>query len=181
MTDKKIYNMRPHLMGRNGRIWAAHTIGGCNLEQLAEAFNLTPQRISQILDQVRKAIPVDERDAIKQERREVLNELKAMCMEMALADPAPAFAPNGKPHYDPETRRAVRDYSTRLQAIDRLLKIDERIAKMTGTDHAVEHTVQVSAEAQQATKDSADKVGMQFAAIIPMSPEVRAHVAGKGG
>lgn len=174
MPGKRIFNQRPNVVGRNGNIWAAH-IAGANQQQLADAFDLSVQRVSQILDQVRKSIPADEKAQVRTMRLELLNELKMQMMEIALSDAPPAFAPNGKPHFDPETHKTVRDVSVKLNAVDRLLKIDERIAKATGTDSAVEHTVQVSAEAQQATLDAATSVGRQFALLIPESPEVRAH------
>lgn len=176
MAEKRIFNMRPEKYGRNGKIWAAH-MAGLNIQQIADAFDLSNQRVSQILDQIRKAIPNDEKATIRTMRLELLNELKAQCMEIALADAAPAFAPNGKAHVDPTTGAVVRDYAYKLNAVDRLLKIDERIAKATGTDSAVEHTVQISAEAQQATKDQADKSLAQFVHLVPESPEVAAHAA----
>jgi hypothetical protein len=35
---------------------------------------------------------------------------------------------------DPETEEIVRDYGLRLSTVDRLVKLDERLAKLTGAD-----------------------------------------------
>jgi hypothetical protein len=173
---KRVYNQRPNVVGRNGNIWAAH-IAGANQQQLADAFDLSIQRISQILDQVRKSIPADEHEEIKRRRTELLDTLKMECMEIALQDAAPAFAPNGKPlMFD---GKPVLDYSGKLAAVDRLLKIDERLAKATGTDSALQHRIEVTAEAVEATKSDADRVSQRLGNLIPMSPEVAAHASRK--
>ena len=167
-------------LSRNHAIWKAR-VEGCTLQEIADAFNLGVQRIDQIVKQYAASIPAEERDQIVQMRREVLGTVQQMLFDMARMKPAPAFAPNGKAHIDPETGESIRDYSLRLNAIDRLLKADERIGKLTGTDNAVQHTLTVSAEAQQATKDHAARIAEQFAGLIPPSPEVLAHaVRGDG-
>lgn len=60
-------------------------------------------------------------------RRVVLAKLELM--------PAPVTAgKDGDVVYDPETREPVRDHSAHLAAVDRLLRINERVAKLTGAE-----------------------------------------------
>ncbi|WP_125793133.1 hypothetical protein [Amycolatopsis sp. WAC 01376] len=62
-------------------------------------------------------------------RRVVLAKLELM--------PAPVTAGReGGVVYDPETGEPVRDHSAHLAAVDRLLRINERVAKLTGADMA---------------------------------------------
>jgi hypothetical protein len=165
-VTKKIFKMSERTRGRNGAIWKAHVIGGVCAAELAEAFNMTEANVYRIFEQCRREFPPEEQDEIRKVRREVIDWVKGLAAEMALLDPSPSFAPNGKAQIDPATGRPVYDYSLRLNAIDRILKADERLGKLTGTDSPVTHTVQVSAEAQQATKDQADKAEQMFSHLM---------------
>lgn len=178
MSDK-LYKQSKRLEGRNGAIYKAK-LAGCTAAEIAEAFNMSEANVYVKLKQVAASITPDEQSELRKIRSDFLDQLRQMAMEIALLDPAPAFAPNGKAHFDPATGKTVYDYGTRLNAIDRLLKIDERFGKLTGTDSAVQHTVQVSAEAEQATKDNAAKASVHLRNLFPPeSAEVRAH-AGSG-
>jgi hypothetical protein len=173
---KHVATQRKNLIGRNGNIWLAYCAGS-NAAALAEAFDISEARVYQIIKQCERDFPPEEKDLIKKRLNELLDIVKAEAMEIALAPPKGLYAPNGKPL--PEV-----DNSEKLAAIDRVLKIMERYSKINGIDSAVTHNVQVSAEAQQATKDQADKTETQFKTLItPVSAEVAAHAAriGKGG
>jgi hypothetical protein len=151
------------LIGRNGQIWLDY-INGTNVAALAEKYERTESRIYEILKQCQRDFPVEERVEIKNRILELLDVVKAECMQIALAPPKRMYAVNGREL--PEL-----DNSEKLQAVDRVVKILERYSKITGMDSAVTHTVSVTAEAQQATKDQADKVsqslGSLFAATVP--------------
>jgi hypothetical protein len=172
---KHIASQRKNLIGRNGNLWMAYC-AGANVASLAEAFNMTEANAYRIIKQCERDFPPEEKDLIKKRLNELLDIVKAEAMEIALAPPKGLYAPNGKPL--PEV-----DNSEKLAAIDRVLKIMERYSKINGIDSAVTHNVQVSAEAQQATKDHADKAQAQFKTLMPVSAEVAAHAAriGKGG
>jgi hypothetical protein len=173
------YKQSRRLEGRNGKIWREHTFGK-TAEQLAEEYEMTEANVYRIFAQVKASIPPDEQADIRKIRKEVLDDLKSKVMalaERAYETPAPAFAPNGKPHFDPATGGSVYDYSTFLNAVAAALKLDERIGKLTGTDSAVTHTVSVTAEAQQATVEAANKVGKSLGSLFAQSAEVAAHAA----
>jgi hypothetical protein len=95
--------------------------------------------------------------------------------EKAYMNPPPAFSPNGKPQIDPLTGEVIRDMSTFFNGVTAWGKLDERIAKMTGSDAASQQHIHVSHEAVEATKTDADKVGARFPGLIPESPEVASH------
>jgi hypothetical protein len=164
------YKQSRRLEGRNGKIWREHTFGK-TAEQLAEEYEMTEANVYRIFAQVKASIPPDEQADIRKIRKEVLDDLKSKVMalaERAYETPAPAFAPNGKPHFDPATGGSVYDYSTFLNAV---------AAALTGTDSAVTHTVSVTAEAQQATVEAANKVGKSLGSLFAQSAEVAAHAA----
>lgn len=172
----KLYKQAKRLEGRNGAIYKAK-LAGCTAAQIAEAFNMSEANVYVKLKQVAASITPDEKSELVKIAADFYDTLKQMCMDLALKDPVPAFAPNGKPQFDPITGEVVYDYSLRLNAIDRLLKVSEREAKLRGLDSAQQQTVQVTVEAQRATQEQADRLGKQFASVIPMSPEVAAHAA----
>lgn len=172
MPDKKPFNIRASHVERGRRVWAMR-VDGLNLAQIAEIENISVQRVSEVLKQVAATISPDELETLKKQRSDFIDMCKQIALEAAVQPPKPSFAPNGKALI--HQGKAILDYSEKLAALDRLIKLDERFARLTGTDNAVQHTVSVSAEAQQATQDAATSVGRQFALLIPESPEVRAH------
>jgi len=72
---------------------------------------VTEPRISQIIKQTVAGIPEEDRTQVVKLRRSYLDQAKRIAMEMAQAPAKPSFAPNGKPHVDPETGKPVGDNS----------------------------------------------------------------------
>jgi hypothetical protein len=178
MTEPK--QMSERFKDRNYRIWKARC-EGVPAREIAEAFHLTEASIYNILAQCKREFPPEEQTMIKEFRAEIAEQMKRMVVDVtqkAYQNPPPAFAPNGKPQVDPMTGELVRDMSTFFNGVAAWSKLDERIAKLTGSDAASQQHIHVSHEAVEATKSDADKVGQRFPGLIPESPEVRAH-AGK--
>jgi len=74
-------------------------------------YGVTEPRISQIIKQTVAGIPEEDRTQVVKLRRSYLDQAKRIAMEMAQAPAKPSFAPNGKPHVDPETGKPVGDNS----------------------------------------------------------------------
>lgn len=73
---------------------------------------------------------------------ERLNQARLKVGELLDVTPAPVTA--GKDGFvvrDPESDEVVRDYALHLQAVDRLLKIDTQLAKLTGAEAPTESVV----------------------------------------
>lgn len=82
-------------------------------------------------------------------RRVVLAKLELM--------PAPVTAGrDGEVVYDPETGEPVRDHSAHLAAVDRLLRINERVAKLTGADSPVKVEGNLNAVVTEVPADVAE-------------------------
>lgn len=85
------------------------------------------------------------------------NQLRLTVGELLDVDPAPVTAgKDGLPVRDPETGEFVRDYGLRLSAVDRLVKLDERLAKLTGADAASKTESTVNATVTDVPADVAE-------------------------
>lgn len=123
------------LAGRNGEIWRMYT-SGLTQQAIAARLGMHQSSVSNVLKQVRDALPADERDDWRIIAIETLRELHTAAVEIVRSDPPPTFH-SGEILRD-ENGEVVRDMSTRLVAIDRLIRIQERAARALGTDSPVQ-------------------------------------------
>ena len=127
-------NADARLTGRNGAIWREF-ISGRTQEFLAEKYGITDGRVSQIIKDVRAAVPPADRGEMLQESLELIREVRAKAMELVEMAGAPvAVGKDGTVLYDPETGELVRDYSLRLKALDTAMKASDVEAKRLGLD-----------------------------------------------
>lgn len=124
--------MTARLSGRNGDIWRDY-IRGATQEALAEKYDLSRTRISQIITQVRDSIPERTRTELIQREVEFLDRLCAEVMELWDMRPTPVTAgKDGDVVRDPETGLAVYDHSGRLRALETALGVRRRMADLLG-------------------------------------------------
>jgi hypothetical protein len=119
------------LDGRNGEIWRQH-VSGVTQEALAEKYEISHQRVSQIIAQVRESIPPEDKDKVRQEHLELLRGLRVELTKLVDAGPIPAYS-NGRPIVL-ENGAVAQDHSGRLAAMDRLQRMLERESKLLGID-----------------------------------------------
>src|SRR5258707_812315 len=132
--------------GRNGEVWRRHTIYGWTQERVAEHFDISQERVSQIIREVRAQIQPLIQEQAAADSREFLLDVKARALEIAdLAGAPVAVGKDGNILYEPcEThepgeacscgRVVVRDYSGRLNALKTAAMIDAQMAKRFGLD-----------------------------------------------
>lgn len=129
MADSK-----DRLAGRNGEIWRAYT-SGRNQEWIGAKYGIDQSRVSQIIGEIRAALPADAREDWRIRALETLQQLHAGLTELAMAECPPAF------HAGEVLRDAdgnvVLDYGTRLAATDRVVRLQERAARMLGMDSPI--------------------------------------------
>lgn len=144
--------MTRRLEGRDGSIYRAW-IMGTTQEELAERHGIHQTRVSQIIRAVQAAIPPED---VAERRQRVLDVLNVVGQEMAaIMDTPPAQAySNGRPMENPDGS-PILDYSTRMAAADRLVKLTERQSKLLGLDAAQQVDVHVSEQAKQAAASAA--------------------------
>jgi hypothetical protein len=124
--------MADRLSGRNGDIWRDY-IRGATQEALAEKYKLSRTRISQIITQVRDAIPERTRTELIQREVEFLDRLSAEVMELWDMRPVPVTAGKyGDVVRDPETGSPVWDHGGRLRALETALGVRKRMADLLG-------------------------------------------------
>jgi hypothetical protein len=116
---------------RNAEIWRAYCSGLSQVD-VATRFNLSQSRVSQIILEVKAAIPPDDLTDWRLRAFETLKVLHADMVATATADPPPAFHA-GEVLKD-DNGNVVRDLTTRMHAIDRVVKLQERAGRSMGTD-----------------------------------------------
>lgn len=144
------------LAGRNGEIWRKH-VRGRTEEHLAAEYNLTQQRISQIIAEVRDSIPEQTRAQVVQAELDLLLRLRDEVLELWDAKAVPVtVGKDGDILRDPETQEVVRDHSGRLAGVKMALNISESLRRMVGADSASKVDLMTHGEAEATQRAAQD-------------------------
>lgn len=145
----------PGMEGRNGAIWLGH-IKGRTQEALAAEFNLSQQRVSQIIAAVAASIPEEDKIALRKREIDFLDHLRTRALDISELAAAPVTAgKDGDVVLDPETGAVVRDYSGQLAAMREARAAHERLTKLLGLDAPTKVDVTVQEQVQQAAQAAA--------------------------
>src|SRR5688572_24234488 len=145
----------PRLEGRNGQLWRLYATGR-TMESLAEEFSIDVSTVSRAIAAVRSSIPEADKAQAFQRELEFLDMLRAEAVEIARLPAAPVTAgKDGDIVTDPETGAVVRDYSGKLAAMDRAVKMHERYAKLLGLEAPAKVDLSVQEQTQQAAQAAA--------------------------
>lgn len=136
--------------GRNGEIWRLWC-GGMTQAAIAERFEISQTRVSEIVAAVRAEIPEPDRAALMTRELDFLDQAREAFMELANADLPPMFTKDGGILFD-EKGGVVRDVSTRLAALEAALRTGDRLAKRIGLDAAAKVNVGVDEQAAEAAR-----------------------------
>jgi len=140
------------LEGRDGSIYRAYCLGTTQ-EALAQEHGISQERVSAIIRNVTASIPEED---IAERRKRLLDNLDILgnvAAEIMETRPSQAYS-NGRPMFN-EDGTPVLDYSTRMAALDRLVKLGERQAKILGLEAAQRVDVTVSEQAKRAQEAAA--------------------------
>src|SRR5688572_7411287 len=83
------------LAGRNGEVWKAYIRGEVQVS-IAERFELTPARVSQIIKADKASIPEEDKADLRQMAAELYTAWLLETAKLVDADPIPAYS-NGRP------------------------------------------------------------------------------------
>jgi transcriptional regulator with XRE-family HTH domain len=152
------------LDGRNGEIWKWY-VRGLTQEALAEKYEISQARVSQIIAQVRESIPPEDKDKVRQEHLELARTMRAELARLVDMDPIPAYS-NGRPIMiadDDGNEKPAEDHSGRLAAMDRLTKWIERESKLLGVDAPTKVEASVALSEQDAAQALAAEAAARMA------------------
>lgn len=145
--------MSARLDGRNGAIWRAYCRGATQ-EALAEKFEISQQRVSQIIREVRDSIDPEERaDLVKQET-DFLRAAREEVMALWDAEAAPMVAGPRAEIVRDENDNVVRDHSGRLAALARAESLTARLHRVLGLDAPAKVDLNLAGE-EEATRRAA--------------------------
>lgn len=121
---------------RDAKIYRLRVVNRLTCSEIGERYNLSRQRVSQIVQAYAAALPPIDAEAMRRRSLELHETAQRMAMELAEREGAPVFVgKDGALAYD-ENGNVVRDYSLRLSALETMRKADVEIRKLHGLDAA---------------------------------------------
>jgi transcriptional regulator with XRE-family HTH domain len=125
-------------------------------ERIADDLGITPQRVSQIIAEVRASVPAVDKQQMIASSLELIAHVKDQALELVEMAGAPIFVgKDGSIAYD-EKGNVVRDYSMRINALKTALAADDVMAKRLGLDAATKTEVSGSVRYEIAGVDLSD-------------------------
>lgn len=141
----------PALAGRNGRIWRDYCRGSTQAE-LAEKYGLSQQRVSQIVNEVKDSIPLEERTDLIRQETDLLRALRKEVLELWDAEPAPLIhGPRAEIVRD-ENEEVVKDHTGRLAALARAESLTARLHRVYGLDAPAKLDLSLAGEEEAAKR-----------------------------
>jgi len=138
---------------RDRAIWRSY-LNGHTQQEIADQHGLTQPAISLILSKIRKSLPeLDRADLVRREV-DLLDRLRAESLELWDMRPIPAYS-NGKPILMEDGVTVAEDHSGRLAALDRAVRLHERLAKLVGLEAPSKVEATVTNVEREAAKEAA--------------------------
>lgn len=139
------------LIGRNGKIWSEY-ISGDTQEAIGARYGIHQVRVSQIIAEVRRSIPEEDKEARRQRYAEQLDRQSVALEAIIAAGPIPAYS-NGRPILLADGETIAEDRTHIVTAMREQRAIQKRAAEMFGLDAAAKvqnaHTFEVTPELQE--------------------------------
>jgi hypothetical protein len=137
-------------------------VRGRSPRAIAAEYGMTIPAVQAELKAVTRAIPQEALDDVRRKHLEELAAMTSGMWELFHKKGAPVTSgKDGDVVYDPEDNEIVRDYALRLSATDKILKIQERAAKLLGLDSAVKVDVAVTSSSVDADlQELAEQLGL---------------------
>lgn len=124
-------------------------VRGATLKTLAEEFDISLSRVSDICKEQRAGLPERSREDLIRASIERLEFLREKVIELAEMPGAPVtVGQHGDILREPDTDEVVRDYSLRIKAIDQAHKLGQTFDKLFGLAAPTAANVEVKASIQ---------------------------------
>jgi len=131
---------------RDQKIWEAYLFGTTQME-LAEEYGLQQSAISKIIVKFKASVKLPTREDLV--LRSVSRLEKLIHKAWKVAESEHVAVNHGRVIYDPRTKEPMLDHAPLLQAIDRIVRLEERLAKLLGLD-ALDRLVEQQGDAMDA-------------------------------
>lgn len=118
---------------RDQEIFTKYLFGHTQVE-LAEEYGLAQSAISRIINKLRESVTLPTREDLV--KRSVARLDALLKKAWAVAEAEHLAVSHGRVIYDPRTGEPMKDHAPLLQAIDRIVRLEERVAKLLGLDAA---------------------------------------------
>lgn len=122
---------RSRTADRDYDIWQRYVTGETQTE-IAAVYSLGQSTVSDIIARMRDDVPIEERRARQRRQLADLDHMRDEALRLVESGPIPAYS-NGKPILMPDGQTAE-DHTSRVRAMDMVVKLMEREAKALGTD-----------------------------------------------
>lgn len=137
---------------RDHAIWEAYVSGATQIA-IAADFQISRQRVSQIIVKVRETLPEADRAHLVQREAALLDRLRREALKLWDMPPIPAHS-HGKIILM-EDGTPAEDHSGRLAALDRAVKLHERLSKLLGLEAPAKADVSLVGQEREATSEAA--------------------------
>jgi transcriptional regulator with XRE-family HTH domain len=145
------------LEGRAGRVYQLYAVQRWTQEAIAAELDISQQRVSQILADVRAALPPIDLAEYRRQAIELHLDVIKRGYEIANMNGAPVTAgKDGDVVYDPESGGVVRDFGGRKAALDLVIKAEAELRKLLGADAATKIETSGSVRVELVGIDPAD-------------------------
>ena len=139
---------------RDVKIYRLRVVNRLTLTEIADRFNLSPQRIGQIVAEVTAKLPPLDLDAVRRQSMELYDEIERQALALAEREGAPVTSgKDGDVVVDPVTGEVVRDYALRLNALETARKASLERRKLLGLDAATKTEISGSVRYEVAGVD----------------------------
>lgn len=158
MTD---HEGRPQLLSeREAEIYKLRVVNRWTEAKIGAKFEVSPQRISQILSEIKKKMPPPDLADIRMEALALHNEVIARAWELVELEGAPvtvgAYGNILREPSDDGNGAIVRDFSGRIAALRTALEADKERRKLLGLDAATKAEVAQTVRYEVAGVDMED-------------------------
>ena len=125
------------LEGRSGTVWQLYAVKRWTQDRIGQHLGISQQRVSQILADIRDALPAPDKAEMIRKSIELHENVVARMQELADMEGAPVTAgKDGDVVRDPESDTVVRDYAGRVNALRLALAAEAELRKLLGLDAA---------------------------------------------
>lgn len=150
---ERTFVLAPDEDDRDVKIYRLRVVNRLSLAEIGQRFDLSPQRIGQIVAKVSASLPPVDLDAVRRQSMELYDEIERQALALAEREGAPVFVGKDGDMAIDTDGRPVRDYALRLAALETARKASLERRKLLGLDAATKTEISGSVRYEVAGVD----------------------------